>query len=73
MDISEIETFLAQTQSVSFEPDEPLFKIYLIRSRHSDTLYLVFKLLHSVCDGLDLLQMLSLMQDDKAARLSNAI
>lgn len=51
----------------------PLVKIWVIQSKAQDKVYLVYKMDHSVCDGLDLLQVFSLMQDDKAAMVNNAI
>ena len=52
---------------------EPLVKIWIIRSTVKGKTFLAYKMEHTVCDGLDLLQVFSLMQDDEAAKVSNAI
>ena len=73
MDIAAIEEFAADSQSSGFADGAPLFKLWIIRSTAPGKIYMVFKIHHSVIDGLDLMQIFSLMQDDTAAMVSNAI
>ena len=73
MDISEIEVFVAREQAISFADDAPLFKLWIIPSKDPLHIYIVSKWLHCVSDGLDMLQMYSMLQDDKSLRTTNAI
>ena len=50
-----------------------MFRAWLIPSRDSNKIYLVSKHLHCIADGLDLLQLYALMQDDAQARMNNGV
>jgi len=50
-----------------------MFKVWLIPSTDSTKLYVVSKHLHCVADGLDLLQLFALAQDDEQARVTNGV
>lgn len=61
MDITDIEQLTSDEQATPFEDGMPKCKIWLVRSKDSTRLYIVSKIAHNISDGLDMLQMFSLM------------
>jgi hypothetical protein len=65
---------IANTQAEPFDEGMPKFKLWLVRSKDPSRLYLICKIAHNISDGLDMLQMFGIMQDDKqAAFVTNTV